>query len=155
MQGSLLTAQRMRQRNISENNPESGFVALMTAIVLVVILLVVAISLNLIGFLTRGEILDSEYKDRSSALAEACADTTLLKLAKDSAYAGNEANVSVGSDKCNIGLIQNDTPIARQKTINVDAVFPPSSVTNQNAVTKLQIIINSITLSVISWNEIP
>src|SRR3989338_5224128 len=145
----------MKRQNIYENNHKSGFVALITVIVIVLILMVVAIALNRTGFLTRGEILDSEYKDRSSALAEACADAALLKLAQNSSYAGNEANISVGSDKCNIGAIQSDMPTPGQKTINVNAVFPASTITNQNAVTNLQIVVNSVTLSVIFWNEVP
>src|SRR3989344_1070246 len=57
-----------RQGRLTSNG---GFVALITAIILSVILITVTVALNRIGFLTRSEISDAEYKNRSSALAEA------------------------------------------------------------------------------------
>ena len=134
---------------------KNGFVALITSIVLSAILLTVAIALNQIGFLTRGEILDSEYKTRSSALAEACADIALLKLAANPAYSGGEPSIAVGSDTCAIGVVSQNTPISGQTTIITSAVFPASSVTSQNAVTKLKIVVQSSDLKTVSWDETP
>ena len=134
---------------------KNGFIALITAIVLSVILLTVAVALNQIGFLTRSEVLDSEYKNRSFALAEACVDTALLKLAGNPSYSGGEPSIAVGSDACAIGVVSQNTPSAGQTTINTSAVFPATSVTSQNAVTRLQIIVNSSDLSLISWDEVP
>ena len=57
-----------------------GFVALMSAIIISVILLLIITNLSLTAFYSRSDVLDSELKDRSSALAEACVDTAILKL---------------------------------------------------------------------------
>ncbi len=131
---------------------KSGFVALITAIVLSIILITVAVALNEIGFLTRSEALDSEYKDRSTALAEACVDTALLKLAANPNYTGNESAITVGSDTCAIDTV---TTAGTQVTINTHAVFPAPSVTTQGATTRLKIVANSSDLSIASWNEVP
>ena len=99
-----------------KNKNEKGFIALITAIVLSVILITITISLNQIGFLTRGETADAEYKDRSSALADGCADSALLKLANDLTYAGNDPSISIGSDTCSIGSVGLD-PLDATKII--------------------------------------
>ncbi len=121
-----------------------GFVALITAIVLSLILITVAVALNRIGFLTRSETLDSEYKNRSSALAEACADIALLKLANNPSYSGNES-IPVGSDNCLI-LTFNPAP---------DPIIFETKATFQEATTHLRIKIAKSDLSVVSWDEIP
>lgn len=134
---------------------EAGFVALLTAIIISVILLTAAVAMNQVGYLTRGEILDSEYKVRSIALAEACADTALLKLVQDPSYSGGEGGIAVGSaDTCAIGPVQTDTPAAGKTTIQTSAVFPKASVTSRGAFTKLQVVIDSEDLTVLSWNEV-
>ncbi len=131
---------------------DSGFVALMTAIALSIILITITVALNQNGFLTRSEILDAEYKDTSSALAEACADTALLKLTADPSYPGNEPAIAVGADTCAIGSV---VLSGGQITIHTSAVFPSAAVTSQGVVTKLQIVVNATDLSVVSWDEIP
>jgi|SRR3989344_3913014 len=140
-----------------KRNKKSGFVALITAIIISVILLTVTVAMNQVGYLTRGEILDSEYKDRSTALAEACGDTALFKLAQDPTYQpppGGD-DIAVDSATCSIGSVQVDHPAAGQTTITTNAVFPATSVTNRGAVTKLQIVVDSTDLTLLSWNEIP
>ena len=137
---------------VRKNKNEKGFVALITAIVFSAILMTIAISLNQIGFLTRGETADAEYKDRSTALAEGCADVALLKLANDITYAGNESGIAIGSDVCSIGSVGPDPLDAANKIINTSAVYPAGT---NGAVTRLQIKININSLSVVSWNEVP
>lgn len=145
-----------QQKNIRVSKiaePRKGFVALITAIVLSVILMTVTVSLNQVGFLARSEVLDSEYKDRSSALAEACVDTALLKLANDPAYTvTTPTSVTVGSDTCSIDSVGT---VGTQIAINTSAVFPLPSITSQGAFTRLQIVVNSSDLTVVSWNEVP
>lgn len=137
-------------------NKNLGFVALMTAIMLSVILMTVAISLNQVGFLTRSEVLDSEYKDRSFALAEGCVDIALLKLAQNSGYNPTDECYSVG-DTClnggpNICTVVSVSPSALgQITINTGAVFPSTN----GAITKLKVVIDSSDLSVSSLVEEP
>ena len=121
---------------------DSGFVALITAIILTSILLIITVTLNQTSFFTRGILLESEYKERSAALAEACVDIARLKIASDPTYSGNESSVSVGSGVCQIRPIISNT-------IETRATFSES-------VTNLRIVISPYpNLSVVSWEEIP
>lgn len=133
----------MKQLNICENN--SGFIALFTAVILSAVLILVVVTLNQSGFITRSEILDSEFKNRSSALAEACVDKALLELAKNPTYGGNET-IAVGSDSCTIRPIV--PPSSGEIIIETRAIY-------QSAVTNLKIILKDSDLSIKSWNEIP
>ena len=63
---------------------QGGFVALTSTVVIAVLLIAVTLSLNLTGFFARFNVLETEYKERSFSLAEACVQTALLKLAADS-----------------------------------------------------------------------
>src|SRR3989344_8321294 len=77
-----------RKLNTKSNK---GFVALISAIIISVILLLIATNLSLTGFYSRSNILDGELKEISSGYAEACVDTALLKLANDSGYTGGDS----------------------------------------------------------------
>ncbi|OGI76052.1 hypothetical protein A3C67_00505 [Candidatus Nomurabacteria bacterium RIFCSPHIGHO2_02_FULL_42_19] len=123
-----------------ENN--SGFIALMSAIIISVVLLLLATNLSLIGFYGRFNILDSELKERSSTLAEACADTAILKLANNPGYNPANEPVNVGGDTC---IIQS---VTGGDTIHLRADY-------KNYITNLKIAINPSDLSVVSWEEIP
>ena len=131
----------MKTKKIKTN---SGFAALMSSIIISVILLLVATNLSLTGFYARSNILDAEFKERSSALAEACADVAFIKLANDPDYTWAETIPVLGSDVCTIQTIN---PALDPITIQTKAIF-------QNATTDLQIKIDKDDLSVISWEEI-
>lgn len=122
----------------------SGFVALISAIIISVILLLIATNLSLTGFYDRSNILDSELKERSSALAEACADTALLKLANDPNYIGGETITVSGSDTCTI----DPTILSDPRTFITKADY------NNTYFTKLKIVVDVASVSVASWEEI-
>ena len=135
----------------NRNKTEQGFIALITAIAISLILLVVTVALNQAGFLTRSTLLDSEYKERSSALAEACADTTFLKLVADPdpTHILSDAIIPVGTDTCTIhSVVLDGAP--NQYAIETKAVF-------QEATTNLRIriVVNASDISIVSWNELP
>ena len=123
---------------------QSGFVALITAIVLSLILIIITTTLNQTSFLTRSMLLDAEYKERSAALAEACVDVARLKLANDATYVGSELGVLVGADTCDIRPISIS---GSQKVIETKASF-------RGATTNLRVLVNFSDLSVFSWTEI-
>lgn len=133
----------------SNHKNEEGFVALITAIVLSVILITAAVTLNLSGFFTRSALLDSEYKERSSALSEACVDTALLRLAADPIYqvastTPQQLNIG-GTDTC---WIRSVTASGTQEIIETQGKF-------NEATTDLRIVVNASDLSVQSWDELP
>lgn len=127
-----------------ENNLQNGFVALMSVIIISAILLLVAGTLSFSGFYSRYNILDSELKDRSSALAEACVDHTLLKIATNPAYSG-AATTSIGSEQCYTYPITPSTPTETFETLSL----------YKNYYTHLRIKVSAPSLSIISWEELP
>lgn len=126
-------------------NSGPGYIALASAIVISLALLILASTVSLSGYFSRFNSLESEFKQKSLALAEACGDTALLKLAIDPAYAGNET-VPVGAGRCSIlpipGAADERLTITTQATVG-------------NAVSNIKIIAAAADLSIISWLEVP
>ncbi len=123
---------------------QSGYIALVSSIIISILLLAVTFTVSSNNFSGRFNVLNAEFKERSLALAEACVDTALLKLAQNPFYSGNE-NISVGNDQCSVLPIE--TP-SGQKIIKTKAIF-------QSSVTNLKITAQASDLSVISWEEVP
>lgn len=120
-----------------------GFVALMSAIIISAILLLVITLMSYSGFNGRSNALDAEFKERSSALAEACADQALLELANDGGYVG-DATTTIFTSECYVGPV---ATLGTQKIFHTRGIYG-GSYTNLK-------IVASATLSVISWEEIP
>jgi len=121
-----------------------GYIAIVSTLIISILLMTVVFATSYSGFVGRFNVLNTEFKERSSALAEACVDTALLKLSQNSSYSGNE-NISVGSDSCSILAIESPTG---QKIIKTKAIF-------QNSVTNLKVVATSSDLSIVSWEELP
>lgn len=122
---------------------KSGFVALISAVIISAILMALAYSLSLSGMFTRFNVLDSENKKVSAALARSCLDTALLKIKQDSGYAGGESfSQSLGS--CSVCPIQNGGNI-----ITIDARSAVG-----DAHTNLEMKINSADYSKVSLEEL-
>jgi hypothetical protein len=132
----------MYANNISAK--PKGFIALMSAIVISAILIVATVTGSLTGFYTRFNVLDSEFKNRSTALAEACADVLLYKLGNDSGYNGPDMNYAVGSDTCNIFAATN--PGATPRVFKLQGIY-------QHSYTNLQLTVDVDTLTVTAWQE--
>ena len=125
-----------------------GYIALVSAIVVSVLLLSFTLTLSLTGFFARYNVGESEYKARSVALAEACIETTLSKLAQDVSYNPVNLIVTVGSSTCTIVSVARNLPVSGKLTLKAKGVF-------RDAVTNLQVVTQTSTLSVVSWEEVP
>ena len=66
-----------------KTSSESGFLALMSAIIISAVLMIVIFSVGFSGFMTRFNILDSEYKTTSYNLAENYVNQAWLKLSQN------------------------------------------------------------------------
>jgi len=135
--------------SLRKSNSNRGFVALMTAIILTAILLIVTITLNQTSFFTRGILLDSEYKERSFALAEACVDVARLKLANNILYNPTNEIVPIGTRECVIRSVYNHPTIGAQKVIETRA-------TSSESVTNLKVTVEPQVedIKIVSWEEI-
>ena len=120
-----------------------GYVALISAIIISAVLLTALAAASLLGFTGRFNILNSEFKEQSAALAEACLDFAALKLTEDSGYTGREV-VVVGSDACEIRSIED---VGAAKKVQTQAVF-------QKSYTNLEALVDPLNGDIISWREI-
>ncbi len=95
-----------------------GYIALISAIIISVLLLIITFAVSFSSFFARFNILDSEYKKVSSGLAEACVDTAILEIAKDD-IPTDDTCVNVG-DACS-------SPDPNRKTCKICQVREPST----------------------------
>ncbi len=128
-----------------QKHHQTGFIALISATIIAVVLLLVTSSANLSGFYSRSNSLDAELKERSGAIAEACVDEALLKLANDSGYTGNVDVIVDGANQCHIdSLVPSTDPIIITARADYNHFF-----------TRLEVKVDKTNLSVISWQELP
>lgn len=123
---------------------ESGFIAIMSVVIIGAVLMAVSFALSMSGFFARANITDGEFKERSFALAEGCADDALVKVAADTSYSPTNEMVTIGTGQCTIVSITGGS----QKTIRTTAQV-------QGATTTIQVIANVTTLAISSWQELP
>lgn len=115
---------------------QRGFIALISVIIISAVLLTVAIAASLTGFYSRSNVLDAESKERSSALADSCVDTLLLRLVSGVSVTGS---VTVGPDQCQI--------LTGSSPYHIQAVF-------NHSYTNLLVAVDSSTLAATSWQEV-
>lgn len=78
-----------------------GFIALISALIISLVLLLIASGGSISGFYTRVNSLSSEYKEQSEALADACVQHALLALALETDTEEFEGvPISLGSGTC-------------------------------------------------------
>ena len=134
-------------------HPQRGFIAITSAIIISVLLLAITLAITFSAYFARFNVLDSESKERSVGLAEACGDTAILKYSEDNSYVpspvfnfitqtGGES-VNVNSDQCTIASV--DTS-GSQKIIKTQAYINKSY-------TNLRIGIDSTDFTIKSWDE--
>lgn len=123
--------------------------ALISAVIVSALLITLGVTLSMTGFFARYNIANAEYKERSIALAEACGDLALAKIAMDSTYSLNNYMQTVeGTDQCTIvSVISNGTIY----TITTKANFPA---TPPASYTTIEIKAKVADLSLVSWLEI-
>jgi hypothetical protein len=129
-----------KKRNIN------GYIAITSAIIISLLLMVIVFALSFSSFFGRYNIFDSQTKEISQALAEACAEKALLNLSQNSSYPGNETITVKSPDTCDILTIETS---GSQKTIKTRATF-------QKTATNIKIIASTTpNLSIVSWEEVP
>jgi hypothetical protein len=139
---------------LKKKNSQGGYIALISIIIIVALLMIITVAVSFSGFFSRFGILDNEYKEVSSALAEACADTAILNLAENWSNPeippGGIVHVGPGADDiCNIVSIE-PSGGGSSKTIKVQA-------SSKNSYTNLKIMVNNggVGIGIDSWLEKP
>ena len=120
-----------------------GYIAITSAVIISVLIMGVVFAVSFSGFFNRFNILDSSLKETANSLAEACAETALVKLAENSNYGGNE-NIIIGDEQCAILALETN---GNQKIIKTKAII-------QNAVANFKVTVDAASLSIIAWEEL-
>ena len=108
------------------------------------ILVALVLTLSLSGFFNRSNVLDVYSKERSLALAEGCAEETLLRLADDLNYAGGETIAISEGFNCEIMpvLLFGDYREVR------------TSAEVGEAITMILVRVDKDDLTLVSWEEL-
>lgn len=83
-----------------KNQNNKAFIALFSVIIISAILVLTAVTLSFSGFYARFNILDTESKERSNALADSCIDSARLAIAEGSYTTGVSINTPVDTKNC-------------------------------------------------------
>lgn len=130
-----------------KHNPRGGYVALITAILISVSLLIMVVAVSFQGFFSRFTVLESQQKEQSIFLAEACVETARLEIAQDTSYSGGET-IHVGTGECRIVSVSGP---AGAKVVQATA-------TSSDAFTNLEVEVDASSLpdvTITSWEEVP
>ncbi len=126
-------------------NKQKGYIAITSALLIVFLIMVITSALSLSIYFSRFNVFSSEAKERSLALAEACADKALLNFSKNPSYAGNETITVSAPDTCDILPI---TVQGSQRVIKTHGQF-------SNTISNIRLVVNATPVSLVSWEEIP
>jgi len=111
-------------------NDQNGFIALISVVIIVLILLGTTAALATSGFLHRFNILDGEAKEISAGYANACIEAARLKFVRDGAdfTASSTAPLSVGEGECFISAV---TPSGSSVVIEVKGMHERTGATTK------------------------
>lgn len=132
------------------NKKEDGYIALISVIMLSLVLITVISALSSDNYFSRYNILENEYKQRSSGLAEACVEYAFGKLAANPGYAGNNETFMVGNSTCQVSAVS--PPGSFPKIISTTGTYPRDG--PQKSYTNLSVGVDS-NLRITFWQETP
>jgi len=101
----------------SLKNNQRGFIALFTVIIVSFVLLLIAITVNFSGFSGRFNIFNSENKERSAKLADACIEHARLLVAQGSSSSPS-TSLDVGTEKCRYKILNSGNNIRACAQVN-------------------------------------
>ncbi len=128
-----------------------GYIALVSVLIISLVLLTLAVSVSMTGFYARSNILNSEIKEQSMALAESCVSKAVADVAIGNPSTGV---VSFGTNpytgdayECTIVSITPDSPNTGETTIETQGIF-------NDSYSNLVVTIDSNNQDVLSWIEV-
>lgn len=127
-------------------NQNQGVIALMIILVLCGLSIILVLGVSILTQTNLNIATTDNNAEQNLNLAQACAETALIKLKEDINYVGNEI-ISVQSDNCQIRPIINLG--GQSRTIETQATY-------KNQTHKLRIQISNINpqIAIQSWQEI-
>jgi hypothetical protein len=128
-----------KQGPSSKSSLQSGFVALITVLILSAVLLVAVLSLGQYGITARYSLLDLEHKTKSEAYANACLGVARIAIVNDPAYAESNKTIAVGDGSCTIVSVASGV-------VKVRSVV-------KDATTNYEVVVNTATGNITSFFE--
>ena len=93
------------------NNKNSGFIALISVIIISAVLLIASVNLGLNGFYERFNILNTEFKEISNKLVDACLERARLSIGLSTYTLGEIVVLEIESYSCEYIISENGTKI--------------------------------------------
>lgn len=121
----------------------SGFIALISSVIISVVLLLTITTLSFNGYYNRFNVFESEMKERSQALAKACINIALLRIVSGEKYTGNTAISISDTESCRVGEITHQSGMYSFKT----------SAEHYNSQTNYKVTVNDADFSIKSLEE--
>lgn len=84
---------------LTRNNNNTGYVALISVLFISISLLILTMAISFEGYHSRYSIFESQQKEQSLYLAEACINTAILELSQDLTYDVDNLTVPVGNER--------------------------------------------------------
>ena len=122
---------------------KDGYIALASALIITAVMVLIVVTLGQASFFNRAAISEVHFKEKSRALAEACANTALLKLVGNALYAGNET-ITVASDTCRIFTIVSSST---GRIVDTQGIF-------EESYTNFRVTVASSTVDIVRWEEV-
>jgi len=121
---------------------QSGFIALVTVLIIFAIALLIGLSVSLLSISEAQMGLKKSQSSQAYFLANLCAEESLMKLKENINYSGGET-IEIGGGNCQI------LPIEGKWTIKTIANF-------ENQVKKIKIIVSQVNpqMLISSWQEV-
>lgn len=151
-------------------NKESGYIALLSTIIIGAVLLVMTVEAGRLGFSTRFMVLGSESKEQSRIQAIGCAEQAVAMVLADVQWHGEATTSDSYAGSCYVFPIQKNYPGTGQMTVRVQSVVRGSvtsivKVYDMNEIRQVSTpvplpipsptVVPDILPSAISWSEVP
>ncbi len=125
-------------------HPKNGYIAIVTALILSLIMLSVVVSVGTTSFLSSISKVDAANKTASFSLAYSCLELARFRLSENYySYTGNETSI-IGGDSCNIYPIETS---GQNKIIKTKAIIT-------GATTNLKLTVDN-NLNTVTFEELP
>lgn len=136
---------------LNKQSSSKGFVALTSAIIVSVTLLLFVLAVSFTGYHSRFAVLSSDFKEKSGYLAESCTQTAIISALQDGDYHTETfpQTIVVGNQDCQIMEVD---PLTFPKQYEIK-----SKGTFNRAVTNLRVevdVSNPSNISIMSWEEV-
>lgn len=126
--------------------PQSGFIALISILIVSAVLLATTLGLAQFGIANRYFIMHLEQKAASKKLAEACAHIARVQVYNDPNYTlATALTVDIGSDTCTISSISESSGRSYIRT----------RATRGDSITNLCVTVRGSDGEFLSWRELP